>query len=59
MMLTLSCEQVFPGNRPSASLLFPELTAYTVGQLLSMYEHRTAVQGFIWGLNSFDQWVSW
>lgn len=34
----------FPGNRPSSSLLFPELDAYRLGQLLSLYEHRTAVQ---------------
>lgn len=46
----------FPGNRPSLSLLFPELNAYTCGQLLALYEHRVAVQGFIWQINSFDQW---
>lgn len=46
----------FPGNRPSLSLLFPSLTPYSCGQLLSLYEHRVAVQGFIWGINSFDQW---
>uniref|UniRef100_A0A7S3GQM9 Glucose-6-phosphate isomerase n=1 Tax=Spumella elongata TaxID=89044 RepID=A0A7S3GQM9_9STRA len=46
----------FPGNRPSLSLLFPELNAFSCGQLLAMYEHRVAVQGFVWGLNSFDQW---
>jgi glucose-6-phosphate isomerase len=46
----------FPGNRPSLSLLFPSLSAFSVGQLLALYEHRVAVQGFIWGLNSFDQW---
>lgn len=46
----------FPGNRPSLSLLFPRLTAYSCGQLLALYEHRVAVQGFIWGINSFDQW---
>jgi glucose-6-phosphate isomerase len=46
----------FPGNRPSLSLLFPALNAYSCGQLLAMYEHRVAVQGFIWGVNSFDQW---
>ena len=46
----------FPGNRPSVSLLFPELNAFTCGQLLSLYEHRVAVQGFLWGVNSFDQW---
>ena len=48
--------KVFEGNRPSSSLLLSELNAFTIGQLLALYEHRTAVQGFIWGLNSFDQW---
>ena len=46
----------FPGNRPSQVLLLPVLNPYTTGQLLALYEHRTAVQGFIWGINSFDQW---
>lgn len=45
----------FSGNRPSMSLLLPRLDAYTTGQLLALYEHRVAVQGFIWGINSFDQ----
>ena len=48
--------KVFVGNRPSSSLLLDELTPYSTGQLLALYEHRTAVQGFIWGINSFDQW---
>ena len=48
--------RVFPGNRPSSSILMTRLDAYAVGQLLAIYEHRTAVQGFIWGINSFDQW---
>lgn len=48
--------KTFKGNRPSLSLLLPTLSAYEVGQLLSIYEHRIAVQGFIWGINSFDQW---
>lgn len=48
--------KTFTGNRPSLSILLPALTAYTVGQLLATYEHRVAVQGFIWGINSFDQW---
>jgi glucose-6-phosphate isomerase len=48
--------KTFTGNRPSLSLLLPSLDAYTTGQLLAMYEHRIAVQGFIWGVNSFDQW---
>ena len=48
--------KVFSGNRPSTVILLEQLTPFTTGQLLSLYEHRTAVQGFIWGLNSFDQW---
>ena len=48
--------RAFKGNRPSMSLLLPKLTAYATGQLLAIYEHRTAVQGFIWDINSFDQW---
>mmetsp|Transcript_5036 Transcript_5036/g.14471 ORF Transcript_5036/g.14471 Transcript_5036/m.14471 type:complete len:784 (-) Transcript_5036:173-2524(-) len=48
--------KTFKGNRPSVSLLLPKLTAYATGQLLAIYEHRTAVQGFIWDINSFDQW---
>lgn len=48
--------RTFPGNRPSSVILLPKLTPYTIGQLLSLYEHRTAVQGFVWGINSFDQW---
>jgi len=48
--------KVFPGNRPSLLILFEKLTPYTCGQLLALYEHRVAVEGFIWGINSFDQW---
>ena len=48
--------KVFAGNRPSSSILMTKLDAFAIGQLLAIYEHRTAVQGFIWGLNSFDQW---
>ncbi|KAF0703088.1 hypothetical protein AaE_015562, partial [Aphanomyces astaci] len=32
------------------------LTAFSCGQLLALYEHRTVVQGAVWGINSFDQW---
>eukprot|EP00873_Tetraselmis_striata_P037334 jgi/Tetstr1/457598/TSEL_044166.t1 len=48
--------KTFSGDRPSLSLLLPELSAFTIGQLLAIYEHRIAVQGFLWGINSFDQW---
>jgi glucose-6-phosphate isomerase len=52
----LVAHKVFEGNRPSLSLLLPKLTAYACGQILAIYEHRTAVQGFMWDINSFDQW---
>lgn len=48
--------KAFPGNRPSSQLLMEELNPFTTGQLLALYEHRTAVEGFIWDINSFDQW---
>eukprot|EP00179_Madagascaria_erythrocladioides_P001452 CAMPEP_0198315900 /NCGR_PEP_ID=MMETSP1450-20131203/5993_1 /TAXON_ID=753684 ORGANISM="Madagascaria erythrocladiodes, Strain CCMP3234" /NCGR_SAMPLE_ID=MMETSP1450 /ASSEMBLY_ACC=CAM_ASM_001115 /LENGTH=559 /DNA_ID=CAMNT_0044019027 /DNA_START=55 /DNA_END=1734 /DNA_ORIENTATION=+ len=48
--------KVFSGNRPSSSMLLPELDAYRLGQLLAIFEHRTAVEGFVWEINSFDQW---
>ncbi|GAB4819521.1 hypothetical protein N2152v2_006567 [Parachlorella kessleri] len=48
--------KTFTGNRPSTSILLPELTPFTVGQLLALYENRVAVQGFIWNINAFDQW---
>lgn len=48
--------KTFPGNRPSSSLLITELNPFAVGQLLALFEHRTAVEGFIWDVNSFDQW---
>jgi glucose-6-phosphate isomerase len=48
--------KTFPGDRPSLSLLLPVCDAYWLGQLLALYEHRTAVQGWLWDINSFDQW---
>jgi len=54
--LALGEHRVFPGNRPSTTILFQQLTPRTLGQLVSLYEHKTFVQGCIWGVNSFDQW---
>lgn len=48
--------KTFSGNRPSSSILMDELNAFSTGQLLAIFEHRTATEGFIWGINSFDQW---
>ena len=52
----LKPHKTFSGDRPSLSLLFNELNAYTCGQLLALYEHRIATEGFIYNVNSFDQW---
>src|SRR5262249_16730188 len=47
--------RVCPGNRASTMLLMPELSAYRLGQLLAIYEHRTFVEGMLYGLNPFDE----
>jgi glucose-6-phosphate isomerase len=48
--------KIFPGNRPSNTLLFHKLTPRTLGRLIALYEHKVFVQGVIWQVNSFDQW---
>ncbi len=48
--------KVFPGNRPSNTLLLPKITPLTLGALIALYEHKVFVQGVVWGINSFDQW---
>jgi glucose-6-phosphate isomerase len=48
--------KVFPGNRPSNSILFQKLTPRTLGALIAMYEHKIFTQGVVWNINSFDQW---
>jgi len=48
--------KVFPGNRPTNSILFQRLTPHTLGALIAMYEHKIFVQSIIWGINAFDQW---
>lgn len=48
--------KIFPGNRPTNSLLYRRLTPRTLGALIAFYEHKIFVQGVIWNVNSFDQW---
>ena len=48
--------KVFPGNRPSNTLFYPQLDPFMLGMLVAMYEHKIFVQGAIWNVNSFDQW---
>ena len=52
----LAPHKVFPGNRPSNTLLYQKLDPHTLGMLLALYEHKVFVQGIIWRINSFDQW---
>jgi glucose-6-phosphate isomerase len=48
--------KVFPGDRPSTTILYRRLDPFTLGRLLALYEHAIFVQGAVWGINSFDQW---
>jgi len=48
--------RVFPGNRPTTSIMAPELTPSVLGQLVALYEHITFTEGAVWGIDSFDQW---
>lgn len=52
----LAPHKIFPGNRPSNTIVLDELTPATLGALVALYEHKTFVQGTIWGVNSYDQW---
>lgn len=48
--------RVFTGNKPTNSFLLKEITPYTLGSLIALYEHKIFVQGVIWNIFSFDQW---
>lgn len=48
--------RVFDGRRPSTMILFRRLDPFTLGRLVALYEHKVAVLGCLWGINSFDQW---
>jgi len=52
----LAPHKMFPGNRPTNTILFQKLTPHTLGSLIAIYEHKVFVQGIIWNINSFDQW---
>ena len=45
----------FSGNRPSSCIVLDDLAPVNIGRLLSFYEARTVYEGFLWGINSFDQ----
>jgi glucose-6-phosphate isomerase len=48
--------RVFPGNRPTTSIMASELSPRVVGELIALYEHITFTEGVVWGIDSFDQW---
>ncbi|HON79855.1 MAG TPA: glucose-6-phosphate isomerase, partial [Spirochaetota bacterium] len=48
--------KVFPGNRPTNSILLKQITPRSLGSLIAMYEHKIFTQGVIWNIFSFDQW---
>jgi glucose-6-phosphate isomerase len=52
----LSPFKVFPGNKPTNTLLIDKLTPSSVGALVALYEHKLFVQGIIWNIFSYDQW---
>ncbi len=52
----LAPHKVFPGDRPTTSILVERLTPESLGALIALYEHKTFVEGIVWGINSFDQW---
>ena len=48
--------RVFSGNRPTTSIFGVRLDAFTLGELISLYEMVTFVEGTVWGIDSYDQW---
>ena len=48
--------RVFPGNRPSLTILYRRLDPFTLGRLIALYEHRVFVEAQLFGINAFDQW---
>jgi glucose-6-phosphate isomerase len=48
--------RIFPGNRPSVTLAYRQLTPDMLGRLIALYEHRVFVEAAIWDINAFDQW---
>ena len=48
--------RVMEGNRPTNTILAPELTPRILGTLVALYEHSVFTQGTIWSIDSFDQW---
>jgi len=52
----LAPQRTFPGERPTSFILLPDLSPESLGALIALYEHKTFVEGTLWGIDSFDQW---
>ncbi len=52
----LAPHKVFPGNKPTNSIMVKKITPRSLGMLIALYEHKIFTQGIIWNVNSFDQW---
>jgi glucose-6-phosphate isomerase len=52
----LTPHRCFPGDRPSTTILYRQLTPFALGRLIALYEHKVFVQGAVWDIDSFDQW---
>ena len=52
----LAPHRVFPGNRPTNTIMLDELTPEALGKLVALYEHTVFTEGAIWTIDSFDQW---
>ena len=52
----LAPHKMFPGNRPSNTIMYPMLTPRVLGSLVALYEHKIFVQGIVWDIYRFEQW---
>ncbi len=52
----LSAHQQYAGNQPSTTILMDQLTPFTLGSLIAIYEHKVFVSAVLWDINPFDQW---
>ena len=52
----LAPHKVFPGNRPSVTIMHRKLDPFALGRLIALYEHRVFVEAQLFGINAFDQW---
>ena len=52
----LAAYQQYAGNQPSTTILMDQLTPYTLGSLIALYEQKVFISAVLWDINPFDQW---